>query len=88
MSPPGDKRAGVASEFCDGRIRLVTTKTLESENAGVAELVYAPVLGTGPARDGGSSPLPSTHSIYVVRSVQAKKLYFAAFFSLTEAILL
>ena len=28
--------------------------------AGVAELVYAPVLGTGPARVGGSSPLSST----------------------------
>ncbi len=33
---------------------------LDYVHAGVAELVYAPVLGTGPARDGGSSPLPST----------------------------
>ena len=33
---------------------------IELLNAGVAELVYAPALGAGPARDGGSSPLPST----------------------------
>ncbi len=49
-------RGGVATEVSVGEPRVVTTR----EFAGVAELVYALVLGTSAARLEGSSPSSST----------------------------
>ena|GEM_PF-6397701 len=51
-------------------------------NAGVAELVYALVLGTNVARLEGSSPSSSTRFVWpgrqVVRQLSAKELYVGA----------